>query len=82
MAAIGMLSNVVPLSPTGNADFAGTTLLHYSLPVPAGQPDIFAFQAFFMSQIYARGIPINGMTNSELLPKQPRGRLSVDEGHP
>jgi hypothetical protein len=42
----------------------------------------FRFQAFFMSQIYAGGIPINGMTNSELLPKQPRGRLSVDEGHP
>jgi hypothetical protein len=47
MAAIGMLSNVVPLSPAGNADFAGTTLLHYSLPVPPGRPDIFGFSSIF-----------------------------------
>ena len=43
---------------------------------------IFSLHAFFMSHIHAGRNPINSMTNSALLLKQPRGRLSVDEGHP
>jgi hypothetical protein len=69
---------LLPEMPTSEAQHCFTTPCRCH----QGGPIFSAFQAFFMSQIYAGGIPINGMTNSELLPKQPRGRLSVDEGHP